>query len=77
MLERELKNHPGESPLEWRKCKDWILGINDFLSNVNDKLNNLVSSGGIGLKDVYFHYEESTIQRKYLGEWRKWWEARA
>ena len=75
-LERELKEHPGESPLKWRNCKNWIIGINDFLSKVNDKLNNFVISGGIGLKDVNFHYEESTIQRKHLSEWRKWWEAR-
>ena len=76
-LARELKKHPGESPLEWRNCKDWIMEINDFLSDVNDKLNNFAASGGIGLKDRHFHYAASTVQKKHLGEWKKWWEARA
>lgn len=76
-LDRELKKRPGESPLEWKNCQDWIMGINDFLSLVNDRLNSLVSSGGIGLKERHFHYEVSTVQRRHLGEWKKWWEARA
>ncbi len=70
-LERELKNHPGESPLDWKNCKSWIMGINDFLSKVNDALNHFIDSGGIGLKKRSFHYLESTIQRRRLGEWKK------
>ena len=81
-LERELKEHmylkPGgcRQPLKnWKSCKDWIMGINDFLDLVNKNLNDLVSVDGIGLEKRNFKYEESTIQRKLLSTWRKWLEA--
>ena len=75
-LERELKEHMSEQPLKnWKSCKDWIMGINDFLDLVNKNLNDLVSVDGIGLEKRNFKYEESTIQRRLLSKWRKWLEA--
>lgn len=72
-LERELKEHMSEQPLKnWKSCKDWIMGINDFFDLVNKNLNDLVSVDGLGLKKRNLKYEESTIHRKLLSTWRKW-----
>ena len=78
-LERELskKEHASDNPLLWKNCKGWILeGINEFCAKINELCGQFVSNNkeqGIGLKRVEFAYEESTLQRKKLQAWKKWW----
>lgn len=78
-LERELEKRNEDSPLEWRNCKDWIVGIKNFYKEVEGQLNRFkeaMEGSGLGLKERNFPYNEGTLQRKHLPKWKKWWSAR-
>ena len=72
------------NPLAWKNCKDWLIdGLNEFCRKINDfcfTFNNEndteENAHGIGLKHIEFGYRESTIQRKRLEQWKKWWSQR-
>lgn len=85
-FEREVSKSglaPGTSP-DWDKFGALLL---DSFKNFCEELNDLCGSfdsheeedsgkgitSGIGLKKTEFTYEESTLQRKKLDRWKKWW----
>ena len=78
-LERELGNRHEDNPLDWRNCKDWIIGLRDFQDEVAGQLNKFKEESdgqGLGFKERNFPFNAGTLQRKRLPEWKKWWKER-